>query len=64
MADMKVVPQFRFTPGTIVVDDWEYNGQALFGRWTAQGVYFVTRMKYNALYEVSLSRNETLCGII
>jgi hypothetical protein len=24
----------------------------LFGKWTSQGVFFVTRMKDNALYEV------------
>jgi len=28
----------------------------LFGRWTAQGVYFVTRMKDNAVYEVEGKR--------
>jgi hypothetical protein len=52
MADVKVVPQFHFAPGTIVVDDRAYNDYALFGRWTAQGIYFVTRMKDNAFYEV------------
>jgi len=41
-----------FRPGTIVVDDRGYNDYALFGRWTTQSVYFVTRMKDNALYEV------------
>ena len=35
-----------------MVDDRGYNDYGLFGRWTAQGVYFVTRMKDNALYEV------------
>ncbi len=29
-----------------------YNDFALFGKWTAQGIYFVTRMKNNTLYEV------------
>jgi hypothetical protein len=52
VADVKMAPQFRFAPGTIVVDDRGYNDYKLFGRWTAQGVYFVTRMKENALYEV------------
>jgi len=52
VADIKVVPQFSFAPGTIVVDDRGYNDYKLFGRWTAQGVYFVTRMKGNAVYEV------------
>ena len=52
VSDVKVVPQFYFPPGTIVVDDRAYNDYALFGRWTAQGISFVTRMKDNALYEV------------
>jgi hypothetical protein len=52
VSDIKVARQFHFDPGTIVVDDRGYNDYALFGRWTTQGVYFVTRMKDNALYEV------------
>jgi hypothetical protein len=52
VADVKVVSEFHFAPGTIVVDDRSYNDYDLFGRWTAQGVYFVTRMKNNAVYEV------------
>jgi len=52
VSDIKVARQFHFDPGTIVVDDRAYNDYALFGRWTAQGVYVVTRMKDNALYEV------------
>jgi len=52
VSDVKVARQFHFDPGAIVVDDRGYNDYALFGRWTTQGVYFVTRMKDNALYEV------------
>jgi hypothetical protein len=52
VSDVKVARQFHFDPGTIVVDDRGYNDYALFGRWTTQGVYFVTRMKDNAVYEV------------
>ncbi len=52
VADVKVARQFQFDPGTIVVDDRGYNDYALFGQWTFQEVYFVTRMKDNALYEV------------
>jgi len=52
VSDVKVARQFHFDPGAIVVDDRGYNDYALFGRWTGQGVYFVTRMKDNALYEV------------
>ncbi len=49
---VRVAHQFHFDPGTIVVDDRAYNDYALFGRWTAEGLYVVTRMKENALYEV------------
>jgi len=52
VSDVKMARQFHFDPGTIVVDDRGYNDYALFGQWTADGVYFVTRMKENALYEV------------
>ncbi len=52
VSDVKVARQFHFDPGTIVVDDRGYNDYALFGEWTAQAVYFVTRMKDNALYDV------------
>ena len=51
ISDVKVAHQFPFDPGTIVVDDRGYNDYALFGQWTVQDVYFVTRMKENALYE-------------
>jgi len=52
VSDIKMAWQFKFDPGTIVVDDRGYNDYALFGHWTSQGVYFVTRMKSNARYEV------------
>ena len=52
VSDVKVARLFQFDPGTIVVDDRAYNDYGLFGRWTAQGVYVVTKMKDNTLYEV------------
>jgi hypothetical protein len=54
--DVKVAQQVKFTPGTIVVDDRGYNDYGLFGRWCAEGVFFVTRMKSDALYEVVQQR--------
>jgi hypothetical protein len=57
VSDVKVAYQFHFDPGTIVVDDRGYNDYALFGKWTTQCVYFVTRMKENALYEVVGEKN-------
>ena len=52
ISDVKVAHRLRFDPGTIVVDDRGYNDYRLFGTWTSNGVYFVTRMKDNALYKV------------
>ena len=51
VADIKVVPQFSFAPGTIVADDRGYTDYELWGRWTAQGVHFVSRIKRNAVFE-------------
>ena len=52
VADVKAAWQIDFAPGTIVVDDRGYNDYRLFADWTKSGVYFVTRMKDNALFEV------------
>lgn len=52
VSDVKVAHTLQIEPGTIVVDDRGYNDYGLFGKWTTQGVFFVTRMKDNALYEV------------
>jgi hypothetical protein len=52
VADVKAAWQFTFAPGTILADDRGYNDYELFGRWTAQGVFFVTRLKANTVYEV------------
>ena len=54
--DVKVAQQIQFAPGTIVVDDRGYNDYRLFSNWTETGVFFVTRMKDNALYEVVETR--------
>ena len=51
VADVKVAQQLHFVPGTIVIDDRGYTDYTLWGRWCSQQVYFVTRMKDNALYE-------------
>lgn len=50
--DVKAAHQIAFAPGTIVVDDRGYNDYRLFAQWTDAGVFFVTRMKDNALFEV------------
>lgn len=50
--DVKVAQSLSLEPGTVVVDDRGYNDYRLFAKWTEEGVYFVTRMKDNALYTV------------
>lgn len=50
--EVGVAQGLSFDPGTIVVMDRGYTDYELFGRWTQQGVFFVTRMKSNAQYEV------------
>jgi hypothetical protein len=50
--EVRVAQELAFEPGTIVVMDRAYTDYRLFGRWTAQGVFFVTRMKSNAQFEL------------
>lgn len=52
VADVRAAWQIDFAPDTIVVDDRGYNDYRLFARWTETGVFFVTRMKDNAQFEV------------
>jgi hypothetical protein len=56
VADVSVAQWLQFSAGTIVVDDRGYNDYALFGQWCAEQVYFVTRMKSDARYEVVRER--------
>jgi hypothetical protein len=51
-SDVKMADAFPLNPGSIVVMDRGYNDYALFGSWTAQEIYFVTRLKDNAAFEV------------
>jgi hypothetical protein len=51
-SDIKIARHLEFNPGTIIVYDRGYNDYSLFAQWSAQGVFFVTRMKNKALYEV------------
>lgn len=52
VADVTVAQRLKLPRGTIIVDDRGYNDYELFGRWTEEGVYFVTRLKDNAVYRV------------
>jgi hypothetical protein len=55
--DVKAAHQMSFAPDTIVVDDRGYNDYRLFAKWTEAKVFFVTRMKDNALFEVVEKRS-------
>lgn len=50
--EVNVAHQLTFAPGTIVVDDRGYNDYRLFATWTDAEVFFVTRLKANAQFEV------------
>lgn len=51
-SDVKLADSFSLNPGSIVTMDRGYTDYALFGRWTIAGVFFVTRMKDNAVFTV------------
>lgn len=51
-ADVTVAQELKLPAGSIVVMDRGYIDYSLFGSWTANKVYFVTRLKTNAVYKV------------
>jgi len=50
--DVTVAKKAHFKPETVVVMDKAYNDYGMFVAWTDNRVWFVTRMKDNALYRV------------
>jgi len=54
--DRKGAGLLGLNPGSIIVMDKGYNDYGLFGSWTTQGVFFVTRLKDNADYKVVEAR--------
>lgn len=55
--DVKAFQMLNLNAGSIVAMDMAYIDFKVMNLWTAQGVYFVTRMKKNAAYKV-VSRRE------
>jgi len=51
-SDVKMADAFTLNPGSIVAMDRGYNDYGLFFKWTTEEIYFVTRLKENAVYEV------------
>ena len=56
LSELKVARQLRFEPGTILAIDRGYIDYEWFERLTMEEVYFVTRLKGNAVYEVEAER--------
>jgi IS4 transposase len=54
--ERRIAQSLSFAPGTIVVMDRGYLNYALYSRWTATGVWFVTRPHTNMLYEIVAHR--------
>ena len=50
--EVKVARTLRLNPGSIVAMDMAFTDYELFAAWTERGVFFVTRQKSNAVYEV------------
>jgi len=50
--DIKAARRLELNRGSIVAMDRGYNDYELFGTWTEKGVFFVTRLKEGAIYEV------------
>ena len=50
--DVNAAWMLDFKPGTIIAIDRAYIDYALFAEWTRNGVFFVTRLKENAQYEI------------
>jgi hypothetical protein len=55
-ADIKVARMLNLPAGAIVAMDRGYNDYSLFSSWCERGVYFVTRIKKDAIYEVVARR--------
>jgi len=50
--DVNIARQIKLNPASIVVEDRAYNDYQMFSRWSDAGIFFVTRMKTNAIYKV------------
>jgi hypothetical protein len=54
--DIKPARLLSLNPGSIVAMDRGYNDFDLFGTWTTNGVFFVTRLKEGTIYKIVESR--------
>ena len=59
--DKNFLGQLDASPGTVYVFDKGYVNFSVFDQWTRQGIYFVTRLNENAVYEsIGLQANDIL----
>ena len=63
-SDIKAARPLELTAGSIIVMDRGYNDYDLFGDWSNRGIYFVTRLKDKALYQVTSHREVPEGGAI
>lgn len=63
-ADVTVAQHLALPKGSVVVIDRGYNDYLMFERWSAEGVFFVTRLKDNASYIVAERRSVPVHGPI
>jgi hypothetical protein len=64
VSDVEIARRIEFAPGTIVVEDRGYTDYELYARWTETGVFFVSRLRDNAVFEVLQEREVAPEGII
>ena len=50
--EVRVARELPLAPGSIIAIDRGYTDLALFSRWTAAGIWFVTKMKQQLVYQV------------
>lgn len=60
VCDVEIARRIDFAPGTIVVEDRGYTDYALYERWSDRDVYFVSRLRDNAVFEVIEERQVAL----
>jgi hypothetical protein len=60
VSDVEIARRIDFAPGTIVVEDRGYTDYALYERWSDRDVYFVSRLRDNAVFEVIEERQVAL----
>jgi hypothetical protein len=58
-SDVKMTDAFPLNPGSIVAMDRGYNDCALFGKWTDEKIYVVTRLKDNFAIEQTIQTKDS-----